>query len=436
MLLLGLRKIAKALMVFAPIRALMWCIPVSRNFLANHCKPPLDLDDSHALSKTATGEVRNVDWVAGAAMVLSPDFLRQSGGFDPQIFLYGEDEDLCIQAKNLGFRVETLQTTPIVHKLGWGSDGGFKPRVARMKYDSLRYFIAKNVNGRFNRALMRALLPFYVYGHHFGHFFVVTDKLKKFVEIAAKLIAKQNLCDDSEQVDNLIQNIIRKHKGIRILSFVNAHAVMRSTREADFFNDLMKSKWLLRDGIGMVFITQRAGVNPGLNLNGTDFIPRLLQHIPTSWKLALLGTQDPCLGLAAKRLRTMGFEHISMLNGFHSEEMYVEHVHRENPDLVVLAMGMPKQERIAQRIAKDIEIAKHDMLIVNGGAILDFLGGGVPRAPYFMRRCGMEWLYRLLYEPRRMYPRFRDSVVFALLTQFQSKQLAYRLSQQTNVKNL
>lgn len=171
LLLLGLRGIAKAMVGFAPTRALLQCAPFSRNFVANHGKPPLDLDDAGALSATATGEVQTVAWVAGAAMVLSPDFLRRSGGFDPMIFLYGEDEDLCIQAQNLGFEVETLQTTPIAHKLGWGGNGEFRPRVARMKYDSLRYFIAKNITSRFNRALMTALLPFYVYGRNVSHFF-------------------------------------------------------------------------------------------------------------------------------------------------------------------------------------------------------------------------------------------------------------------------
>lgn len=171
MLLLGLRGIAKALVGFAPTRTLMQCVPFSRNFVSNHGKPSLNLGDQAALTATATGEVQTVAWVAGAAMVLSPDFLQRSGGFDPMIFLYGEDEDLCLQSKKLGFQVVTLQTTPIAHKLGWGGNGEFRPRVARMKYDSLRYFIDKNINGRFNRALMTALLPFYVYGRNVSYFF-------------------------------------------------------------------------------------------------------------------------------------------------------------------------------------------------------------------------------------------------------------------------
>jgi GT2 family glycosyltransferase len=96
-------------------------------------------------------------------MLLSHDFVRASGGFDPDIFLYGEDEDLCIQAHKYGFDVVTVTTTPIVHALGWGGKS-FRPMVARMKYESLRYFISKNVKGSLNRLLMFALLPFYVYG--------------------------------------------------------------------------------------------------------------------------------------------------------------------------------------------------------------------------------------------------------------------------------
>ena len=170
-LLIGLRGTAKALVGFAPTRALMKLVPFSRNFANNHGKMLLNLDDQVAIMATATGEVRPASWVAGAAMVLSPEFIEASGGFDPEIFLYGEDEDLCIQSHHLGFKVETLQTAPIVHNLGWGGIGSFRPRVSRMKYNSLKYFINKNIDGTFNRTMMRLLLPIYVYGHNLKHFF-------------------------------------------------------------------------------------------------------------------------------------------------------------------------------------------------------------------------------------------------------------------------
>ena len=171
LLIIGARGLAKRLARFAPARALMQLFPFTRNFAANHSKPGLELEDSNALMARATYEVRPAHWVAGAAMVLSQEFVTASGGFDPDIFLYGEDEDLCIQAHRLGFAVETLATVPIVHKLGWESSKGFQPHVARLKYKSLRYFISKNVTPQFNRTVMQALLPFYVYGRNIFHFF-------------------------------------------------------------------------------------------------------------------------------------------------------------------------------------------------------------------------------------------------------------------------
>src|SRR5438132_512000 len=73
------------------------------------------------------------------------------------------------------------------------------------------------------------------------------------------------------------------------------------------------------------------------------------------------------------------------------------------PELIILAMGMPKQEAIAVRLRAYL---KSPALIVNGGAILDFLGGKVTRAPRWMQRLYLEWVYRLYLEPRRLARRY------------------------------
>jgi exopolysaccharide biosynthesis WecB/TagA/CpsF family protein len=65
-------------------------------------------------------------------------------------------------------------------------------------------------------------------------------------------------------------------------------------------------------------------------------------------------------------------------------------------------MGMPKQEAVAARLAA----SGVPCLIVCGGAILDFLGGKVHRAPRWMRRLGCEWVFRLMSEPKRLFTRY------------------------------
>ena len=72
--------------------------------------------------------------------------------------------------------------------------------------------------------------------------------------------------------------------------------------------------------------------------------------------------------------------------------------------LIVLGMGMPKQERLALKI-KDM-LSDNDVLIVNGGAIIDRISGVVERAPSWMAENGLEWLYRLCKEPGRLFRRY------------------------------
>jgi hypothetical protein len=141
--------------------ALLRRIPYGSEYVRSHSRVRIDLDRVDA--GNFNGDTRSAAWVCGAAMVLRGSFVRECGGFDPGIFLYGEDEDLCREAHRRGQRVIIVDAVPVVHVLGWG-ETGMSAVVADLKYGSLRYFIAKNMRNPVERALMRLLLPFHVYG--------------------------------------------------------------------------------------------------------------------------------------------------------------------------------------------------------------------------------------------------------------------------------
>jgi exopolysaccharide biosynthesis WecB/TagA/CpsF family protein len=90
-------------------------------------------------------------------------------------------------------------------------------------------------------------------------------------------------------------------------------------------------------------------------------------------------------------------------HGCHQPEKYVDFAIRHRPSLIVLGMGMPKQEQVAIQLRSALDFP---CLIICGGAIIDFLGGKVTRAPALLRRTGMEWVYRLAMEPRRLFYRY------------------------------
>jgi len=189
-----------------------------------------------------------------------------------------------------------------------------------------------------------------------------------------------------------------------ILSFVNAHGMNMAAGSDEFTAALTGSDALVRDGSGMKILMKLLGRDPGPNLNGTDLIPKLIARVSeTGAPIALLGTGDEWLEKASTILRAQGAFIALTRDGFQGSDVYVRALNERPCRLVILAMGMPKQELIAQLLKTS---ASGPCLIVNGGAVVDFIASKVTRAPGWMRAMGLEWLYRLAQEPRRMAKRY------------------------------
>lgn len=189
-----------------------------------------------------------------------------------------------------------------------------------------------------------------------------------------------------------------------VLAFVNAHAMNSAAVERDFFEALMGADLVLRDGIGMAILMRMLNQAPGLNLNGTDLIPKILARY-AGRPVALFGTQEPYLSRAREAVQARlapGSECIAA-HGFLESEAYLHLAAQHRPSLIVLGMGMPRQEEVAVLLRAALG---YPCLIVCGGAIIDFIGNKTSRAPAWMRRTGLEWAYRLALEPRRLFKRY------------------------------
>lgn len=189
-----------------------------------------------------------------------------------------------------------------------------------------------------------------------------------------------------------------------VLAFANAHAMNSLAASAPFFDALASADMVLRDGSGMATLYKLMHLKPGLNLNGTDLIPALVKQF-NGRPIAMFGTQDPYLqrgaGVVASTLAPNSPQLCA--HGFLHASAYVRLAQENQPALIVLGMGMPRQEQVAAALR--VALA-HPCLIVCGGAIIDFLGGKNPRAPLWMRSTGLEWIYRLAQEPRRLFKRY------------------------------
>lgn len=216
-----------------------------------------------------------------------------------------------------------------------------------------------------------------------------------------QLLDRIRIVEDEAAEAALLEELFRPERPF-ILSFVNAHAVNLGWNQPGMLDGLLRSDLLLRDGIGVKLGLKAFNRPYGLNMNGTDFIPKLARRYAGK-RVALFGTRSPWLDAAAARLEEWGLKVVSSHHGFDPPEEYLKRAAETKPDLILMAMGMPKQEEVSVRLREHLS---HPVLIVNGGAILDYIGEKVPRAPLVMRQVGMEWLFRLAVEPKRLFSRY------------------------------
>lgn len=227
----------------------------------------------------------------------------------------------------------------------------------------------------------------------------------------AYAISKLNLIHSDSDTDDLLVKLCSSNDPV-ILGFLNAHGFNTLLDTPSFFKSVKCMDVILRDGKGLEILLGLQGKDPGINMNGTDFIPVILERYRGK-RIAILATKDPYLSKTKEILeKNFSIDVILAEDGFHTDEHYLKMLADNPVDIILLGMGMPKQERIACALKNELD---YPVLIICGGAIVDFLAGRFSRAPEWMRSIGMEWFYRFILEPRRLFKRFiYGNVIFLL----------------------
>lgn len=204
-----------------------------------------------------------------------------------------------------------------------------------------------------------------------------------------------------------ISGIWRRGAKSRVF-FVNAHCVNSAFAHPEYTQSLGQAEFVLPDGSGVLLASKILRLPIRHNLNGTDLTPLICQVAADEGRsVFLLGARPGVADQAAKCLveRFPGLRIAGVQHGYFAMEESAEIVARINaaqPDILLVALGVPMQEVwITEHFA---ELNAGVCLAV--GALFDFLSNNVPRAPKLFRRLGVEWLFRLMREPRRLWRRY------------------------------
>ncbi|MPZ68746.1 MAG: WecB/TagA/CpsF family glycosyltransferase [Actinobacteria bacterium] len=193
-----------------------------------------------------------------------------------------------------------------------------------------------------------------------------------------------------------------------LVVYVNAHTLNTASKEPAYRRLLGSAAVVLNDGAGLSVAGRLYGKPFPENLNGSDFNPEIARLAARhGWSLFLLGARPGVADRAAERLVTAipELEIAGTRDGFFErsdDRVVAAQIQDSGADVVMVAMGNPLQERwLAANLA-----STGARLGVGVGAFFDFTAGEVPRSPRWMNRLGIEWIYRLLQEPRRMWRRY------------------------------
>ena len=202
--------------------------------------------------------------------------------------------------------------------------------------------------------------------------------------------------------------------GKLLINTINAHSFNTAKKDRLFAEALTNGDALIPDGVSIVKACKwiKAKSQPKERIAGWDLFEFEMEKLEKKGGTVMfMGSSQKVLDLIVKRAAA-DYPHLKVVTysppykaEFSDEDnkAIIDAINAANPDLLWIGMTAPKQEKWTYSHWKDLNIHCHVGTI---GAVFDFFAGTVERAPMWWQEHGLEWLYRLLKEPKRMWRRY------------------------------
>lgn len=204
-------------------------------------------------------------------------------------------------------------------------------------------------------------------------------------------------------------------EGKTLINTINAHSYNVAQKDSLFAEALAKGDYLIPDGASIVKACRwRKGLSrPKERIAGWDLFEMEMGRLneQDGKTVMFMGSSEKVLGLVRQRCK-VDYPNLTVETysppykpEFSDEDnrLIIEAINHTNPDLLWIGMTAPKQEKWTYSHWDQLQIHCHVGTI---GAVFDFFAGTVKRAPVWWQKHSLEWLYRLLKEPKRMWRRY------------------------------
>jgi N-acetylglucosaminyldiphosphoundecaprenol N-acetyl-beta-D-mannosaminyltransferase len=224
------------------------------------------------------------------------------------------------------------------------------------------------------------------------------------------------------QMNKLVDQGIREHRKW-IITNHNLHSVYLFHKHAKLREFYARVHWTYLDGMPLVALGRLYGypLQREQRVTNADWTGPLMEMAASKgWRVFNLGSPKHVAERGATELRKLypnlqievNDGYFDASRGSVENEALVERINAYRPDLLMVGMGMPRQEFWTQE-----NFARLDahVILSSNGAALDYVAGAVPTPPRWAGRVGLEWLFRLVNEPRRLFSRYLIEPWYILL---------------------
>lgn len=231
------------------------------------------------------------------------------------------------------------------------------------------------------------------------------------VNILGVEIDNLNLGEVVEVIDNMVQ---RDETGLIVTA--NPEIVMLAKRDRGFMECLEGAKIVTADGIGIVIAARVLGSPLKQRVTGIDLVTSLFERAKKDkYRFYLVGAKPGVAEKAAANIkqRFPWVEIVGIHHGyFQDDSQIIEDIKGKKPHILLAALGMGRQERWIREKIQSIGVP----VSIGVGGSFDVFAGEAKRAPIWMQRAGLEWLYRLILQPSRIgrmlqLPKFLAEVI-------------------------
>lgn len=184
---------------------------------------------------------------------------------------------------------------------------------------------------------------------------------------------------------------------------VNPEFLVMAQTQPEFLALLNRAAMCVPDGIGLVWAARHLGQPLPGRVTGSDGLPKLAEMATQhGWRLFFLGAAEGVAEIAAERLRS-DYPNVNIVGTYAGSPndadapAIIEMVNASQADILLVAYGAPRQDLWIDQHRAGLQVK----VAMGVGGSFDFIAGVVPRAPQWMRKTGVEWLFRLYKQPWR-----------------------------------